>query len=113
MRCSVSVRFDGMPRGKGWHSDLSGYAAKLDGFEQELIAEKFRRIKVYTQIKTCIQELSDATERDILYYRYIEGREWVDIAEIMTYSERQVLRYHGKALENLKIPEEEHVSECQ
>lgn len=113
MRCSISVKLDGMPRGKGGHSDLSGYAAKLDQFERELMTEYYRRIKVYTNIKNCIEALSDETEREVLFYRYIKGMDWADIAEELTYSERQIMRYHGKALENLKLPENERVSECQ
>lgn len=113
MRTSVSVKLDGMPRGKGGHSDLSSYVAELDRLERELETERYRRIKTYTEIRKCIEKIENENEKDILFYRYIKGMDWIDIAEEMMYSERQVMRYHGKALEDLILPENEDVSECQ
>ena len=38
MKASISVNNDGMPHGGG-QSDLSGYAASLDGLEREIVAD--------------------------------------------------------------------------
>ena len=89
-----SVNNDGMPHGSG-QGDLSSYAAELqEGVEQ---------VKAYKDISWRIQQLENEDERDVLFYRYIKGMNWWEIAESMQFSERQVFRIHGKALANLKI----------
>ena len=59
----------------------------------------------YQEIKTCIDALKDSRESDVLFYRYVKGLDWWKIAEKMGYTERWVLKLHGKALAHLKIPE--------
>lgn len=105
MKMSISVNNDGMPHGSG-QSDMSGYAAKLDQLERNLNGEKNQRLADYTEILDRIMELSSENERDVLFYRYIKGFTWWDIAEKMDYSERWVLQIHGKALAHLKLPKE-------
>lgn len=102
---------DGMPHGSGGQGDLSGYAADLDQMIQELIDERYLRIKTYQQIARQIKKLRSENEKDVLFYRYIKGLDWWEIAEKMGYSERQVHRFHGKALAHFKIPKD--VIECQ
>lgn len=102
---------DGMPHGSGGQGDLSGYAADLDQMIQELIDEQYLRIKTYQQIARQIKKLRSENEKDVLFYRYIKGLDWWEIAEKMGYSERQVHRFHGKALAHFEIPKD--VIECQ
>ena len=111
MKISPSVNNDGMPHGGGGQSDLSGYAAELDSMVQELIDERYYRIKDYQDIVGRIKKLKSESEKDVLFYRYIRGMDWWEIAEKMKFSERQIFRIHGKALANFKIPKD--VSECQ
>lgn len=105
MRSSVSVNNNGMPRGSV-KSDLSGYAADLDCLERDLLQEKFERIEAYENITDRINELSDENEKDVLFYKYIKRLEWWEVAEKMGYSERWVLKLHGKALVHFKLPKE-------
>lgn len=102
---------DGMPHGSGGQGDLSGYAADLDQMIRELIDERYLRIKTYQQIACQIKKLRSENEKDVLFYRYIKGLDWWEIAEKMGYSERQVHRFHGKALAHFEIPKD--VIECQ
>ena len=102
MRVSISVNNDGMPRGSGC-ADLSGYAAELDRLERDLLRERYARIADYKDISGQISKLSSENEKDVLFYRYIKGLEWWEIAEKMGYSERQIHRYHGKALAHFEI----------
>lgn len=111
MKISPSVNNDGMPHGGCGQSDLSGYAAELDSMVQELIDERHYRIKDYQEIVGRIKKLKSENEKDVLFYRYIRGMDWWEIAEKMKFSERQIFRIHGKALANFKIPKD--VSECQ
>lgn len=109
MRVSVSVNNDGMPHVFG-QSDLSGYAAELDQLEQDLLRERYHRVVAYKEISGQIESLSIEKERDVLFYRYIKGLNWWEIAEKMGYSERQILRYHGKALVHFQLQKKEKMS---
>ena len=102
---------DGMPHGNGGQGDLSGYAADLDQMIHDLIEERYLRIRTYQQIARQIKKLRSENEKDVLFYRYIKGLDWWEIAEKMGYSERQVHRFHGKALAHFEIPKD--VIECQ
>lgn len=110
MRMSISVNNDGMPHGGG-QSDLSDYAATLDKMERQLEAERYNRIRLYLDIKARIGQIKNSNEQDVLFYRYIKGLDWWEIAEKMNYSERQIHRIHGNALAYFQIPKD--VSECQ
>ena len=111
MKQYPSMSSDGMPHVSN-NSDLSNYAAVLDKKERELIREKQSRVVGYRDVTNQIEILESDLERDVLHYRYIKGLEWWEIAEKMGYSERQIHRYHGKALAHFYIPEKD-VSECQ
>ena len=110
MKISPSFNNDGMPHG-GSQSDLSGYAAEIDRMVHELVDERYCRIKDYQEIVGRIKRLKSENETDVLFYRYIRGMDWWEIAEKMKFSERQIYRFHGKALAHFEIPKD--VSECQ
>ena len=113
MRSSMSMNNDGMPHGSG-QSDLSSYAAELDRLERKLKDERYNRIMEYKDIAGRIKRIKSENEKDVLFYRYIKGMDWWEIADKMKFSERQIYRFHGKALAHLKLPEKvEDVSECQ
>ncbi len=102
---------DGMPHGSGGQGDLSGYAAELDEMINELIKERHLRIKTYQAIVRQIKRMKSRNESDVLFYRYIKGLDWWEIAEKMKFSERQIYRIHGNALAHFELPKD--VSECQ
>ena len=111
MKQYPSMSSDGMPHASN-NSDLSSYAAVLDKKERELLREKNLRVKRYKEVTNQIEQLTSDKEKDVLHYRYIKGLDWQGIAEKMGYSERQIHRYHGKALVHFVIPVKD-VSECQ
>ena len=113
MRMAISINNDGMPHGSG-QSDMSGYAAELDRLERSLLEERRKRVAAYKDIVKRIKGLRSENELDVLFYRYIKGLEWWEIAVKMGYSERQIHRYHGKALAHITVPEDlKDVIECQ
>ena len=112
MKCYPSlVCGNGMPHSSN-SNDLSNYAAAVDSKERDLLNEKCQRVKEYQEISNQIEQLDNEKERDVLHYRYIKGLGWWEIAEKMNYSERQIHRYHGRALKNFKYKNKD-VSECQ
>ena len=102
MKMYPSLDNDGMPHSHG-QGDLSGYAAELREKEEELYLEGVRQVKEYKDISWKIQQLESEDERDVLFYSYIKGFRFWQIAQELGYSERHIHRIHGRALENLKI----------
>lgn len=96
-----AIRNDGMPRGSD-QKDLSDYAAALDEMERELLEERYQRTLAYKDIAKRIKSVKSRYEEDVLFYRYIKGMDWYEIAEKMGYSERWVYKIHGKALAHLE-----------
>ena len=47
--------------------------------------------------------MADINERDILLYKYIDGKEWKEIANKFGYSTRHIYRLHGEALKHFEI----------
>lgn len=105
MRASISVNNDGMPHGSG-QGDLSGYAAQLDKLERDLLKERSDRISTYEDIAERIDNLRGENEKDVMFYRYIKGLDWWEIAEKMNYSERWIHKIHGKALAHFELSKE-------
>ena len=105
MKISPSMNNDGMPHGSS-QGDLSGYAAELDRMVSELIRERYVRMVEYQNIVRQIKRLRSENEKDVLFYRYIRGMDWWEIAEKMSYSERLIHKIHGKALIHFEIPKE-------
>ena len=99
-----AIVYDGMPKGGGG-TDLSGYIARLDELERQLMEERTREICTYQDIVRRIKLLRSENELDVLFYRYIRGLDWWEIAERMELSRRQILRIHAEALEHLDYPE--------
>ena len=110
MKISGSGNMDGMPHGST-QSDLSDYVAELDSLERKLVEERYRRVLAYKEIVRRIKSLESENEKDVLFYRYIAGYDWPEIARKLRYSERQVHRFHGKALEHFILPEEKSVEQ--
>ena len=63
-------------------------------------------MKCYQQIVKSIKNLKSENESDVLFYRYIAGLDWWEIAEKLHYSERWIHKIHGKALAHFEIPKE-------
>lgn len=102
MKMYPSVNNDGMPHGSN-QGDLSGYASELQQKEIELYEEGIEQVQTYNKIAHRIQLLESEDEKDVLFYRYIKGMSWWEIAQAMDYSERWIYELHGRALKKLKI----------
>ena len=109
MMSTKAINYDGMPHGSGGQGDLSGEVARIQGLIDELKRERGLRILTYQDSARRIKRLKSRNEDDVLFYRYIKGMEWYEIAEQMHYSERWVLKLHGKALAHLELPEKEFI----
>ena len=96
--------YSGMPHGGGTSKDLSDELARIDSLKRKLEREKEQGVESYISIEKCIGEVEDEEENDVLFYRYVKGLRWWEIAEKMECTERWVHKLHGRALNRLKIP---------
>ena len=94
-----------MPHGSGNQTDLSDEFARITSLEEELKRERSKCIESYVAIENQIKMVEDEDENDVLFYRYVRGLRWWEIAEKMECSEQWVYKLHGKALKHLKLPE--------
>ncbi len=97
-----SIVTDGLP-GTGNYADISEYIAILDEQIEKLKQERLEKAKAYTRIREQIIAMVNEVERDVLWYRYIKGMQWKEIAKRMEYSEKHIFKMHGKALKNFKM----------
>ena len=92
-----SVVNDGMPKGSS-QSDLSGYAATLDGLIEKLKKERLEKIQHLRNIEDQIGKMQDEDEKRVLRLRYIKGMKWEEVAVEMEYSWRRTHDIHSRAL---------------
>ena len=93
---------NGMPHGSN-QSDLSSYAVALLEREDELYQEGVKQVQTYKDIEYRINKLENQDERDVMFYKYIKGFTWWQIAQLMEYSESWIYAFHGRALKNIQI----------
>ena len=77
------------------------YSEAVEIYERKLADIDARTVAV----ECAVGALTDPVERLVMRLRYIEGQRWVNVCvelQALGYSERQVYRLHGAALEKLK-----------
>ena len=69
--------------------------------ETEINAEIDKLVEKRKEIEGIIRMVENSTLRTLLEYRYINGKKWEEIALMMGYDYRYILKIHGKALSAL------------
>lgn len=100
----VSPNLSGMPRGGGG-GGTQGAISKIVDLETEINAEIDKLVEKRKEIEHIIRAVEDSTLRTLLEYRYINGKKWEEIALMMGYDYRYILKIHGKALSQLDLGE--------
>ncbi len=62
-----------------------------------------RYVDMRGEIEAAISTVEDITLQTLLRYRYLEGLTWEKIAVELNYCWRQVIRLHGRALQDIKL----------
>ena len=96
----VSPNLSGMPRGVGGGC-TQGAISKIVDLETEINAEIDKLVEKRKEIEGIIRAVEDSTLQTLLEYRYINGKKWEEIALMMGYDYRYILKIHGKALSML------------
>ena len=102
-----AIEYSDMPRGGGSQSDLSDYIVKREKVRRKIHKARYKRIAVFQEIKNAIERLPTADQREVMSYRYLKIMNWEEICVKVGKSWKTVVfDLHGKALRNIKIPEE-------
>lgn len=78
---------------------------KIDELQKEVNSDIDRLVDLREQIKLSIKSVRNPNERMVLQLRYINGQTWEAIAEELHADRSTVIRWHGKALYNLVMPQ--------
>lgn len=93
----ASPNLSGMPGG-GKGGGTQGAISKIVDLETEINAEIDKLVEKRKEIEGIIRAVEDNILRTLLEYRYINGKKWEEIAQMMGYDYRYILKIHGKAL---------------
>ncbi len=96
----ISPSYSDMPHGGGGDK-VQTAAVEIAELTDRLNEKIHRAVKMQQEIKELIGTIDDATLRRLMTYRYILGKKWEEIAMLMNYDYRWILRLHGKALYKL------------
>lgn len=83
-------------------SRLEMIVEKIMGLEREIDEEIDQLKRKQAEVEAAIVHLDSAREREVLTYKYIYGFRWDEIVQMSGYSERQIYRVHGEALQKIK-----------
>ena len=75
---------------------------ELNKLHKEAELKMQEQVKTMQAVLKAIDSVEDATKRDILQRRYIEGESWESIAVEKNYSWRHIQRLHAEAKELIK-----------
>lgn len=73
---------------------------KIVDLQNEINLEIDKLADLKSQIRDEIKQVNDPVERILLTERYINNKSWIEIANMMHYTERQVHNIHGKSLKH-------------
>ena len=100
-----AITYSGMPHGSGNNTDLSDYMSKIEHLMSKFVEKREKAIIDLQEISAAIESVEDARSNILLRYRYIQCKEWHEIAKHMDYTEVYVRReLHSIALQNFKLP---------
>lgn len=93
----ISPSYSDMPHG-GANDKVQTAAVEVAELTDQLNEKIHQAVKMQREIKELIGTIDDATLRRLMTYRYIHGKKWEEIAVLMDYDYRYVLKLHGKSL---------------
>lgn len=96
----ISPSYSDMPHGGG-SDKVQTAAVEVAELTDKLNQKLHQAIMVQENIKKLLESLDDIKLRQLMFYRYINGMRWEEIAVLMNYDYRYVLKLHRKALYGL------------
>lgn len=93
-----AIEYDKDRVGSSCIGDLSDAIVALEKYASRVSTKWQKMIALCEEATALIGQVDDWRYREVLKRRYLQGQTWEQIAVSMGYSERQVLRIHGRAL---------------
>lgn len=93
---------DGQPRGSGTSDSTGLMAAKIADMREESEFLWQQQQMIRRDIERTLYQLEDAEEFRVCWARYIDLKDWQEIAEEMGRTERTAQRIHGRALQGVQ-----------
>lgn len=97
--CNVSEKVQSSPVG----DNIPRLVEKIDLLRAKRAKEFLRLFEVQEQIGDVIELVENKDERLLLRLRYVNYRDWPDIACQLGYSERHIQRLHSRALLSVEL----------
>ena len=109
----ITASYSDMPKGGSCPGDKVGdIVGKIAELDDEIDNKIEDLVSLKLEATRLINQL-DARENLLLDMRYIQGKEWPEIADEFCYDERNIHRLHSNALGKLDAILGNHVSKCQ
>lgn len=89
---------------RAWEICSRRYFEYTSEFQDKLWEENEELACRMADIEKALEHIPNGCGKDILRERYINGKKWNEITEIMCYSEQHVHRLHKKALDMVIVP---------
>ena len=100
---SISGSGDGMPRGTDISDRTGNIAVMLADAKEDYEYVRAEALRVRRSIESVINMVEDPLQSRCLYERYINCKEWKDVADSIPISESYAKgRLHGNALESVR-----------
>lgn len=96
----ITASYSDMPRGGCPGDKVGGIVEKISELDEEIDKKVDELIALKLEATRMINKL-DARENLLLDMRYLQGKEWAEIAEEFSYEERNIHRLHSNALSRL------------
>lgn len=100
---NITPKYSDLPKAAGTSDKIQCAIVEIVQLEEKLkiLIDELRQKQ--SDIKIALERIQNNELRDVLWYRYVCGLDWADIAEKMNYSFRYTLFLHEKALKKLEI----------
>lgn len=99
----MAQRLDGLPRGTGSGDRVGEAAAKRADLEAALLADYHALLDQQAAIRRYIRALPEQLWQTVMEMRYLQGTSFPMIAARLSYDERQIYRFHKKALAHVAL----------
>lgn len=97
-RDSIKLLADGMPSTGKISKRVEQIAVKIVDLQERTMAERAKYLEKRAEVRQVILMVPDDRQARVLDLRYIQGKTWEEIADIMGFGERQIYRFHGYGL---------------
>lgn len=100
---SATSNNDGMPKGTVQDRQTKLHAIMADKLQTKRSKKQVAE-EIMAEVLQTIDKVTDPNHRQLLFERYIQDKEWKDIAEDISYTEEYVRgELHGKALNEIRF----------